>query len=38
MLRGHDIVCISTTDWAEHWQIQQELMTRLADQGNRAGH
>ena len=30
MLRGHDILCISSIDWSEHWQIHHELMTRLA--------
>jgi uncharacterized SAM-binding protein YcdF (DUF218 family)/glycosyltransferase involved in cell wall biosynthesis len=35
MLRGHNILCISSIDWSEHWQIHQELMTRLAAQGNR---
>src|SRR6185369_803175 len=35
MLSGHNILCISSIDWSEHWQIHQELMTRLAAQGNR---
>jgi uncharacterized SAM-binding protein YcdF (DUF218 family)/glycosyltransferase involved in cell wall biosynthesis len=35
MLRGHNILCVSSIDWSEHWQIHQELMTRLAAQGNR---
>src|SRR6185369_10027761 len=35
MLSGHNILCISSIDWSEHWQIHQELMTRLAEQGNR---
>jgi uncharacterized SAM-binding protein YcdF (DUF218 family) len=35
MLRGHDILCISSIDWSEHWQIHHELMARLAAQGNR---
>jgi uncharacterized SAM-binding protein YcdF (DUF218 family) len=35
MFRGHNILCISSIDWSEHWQIHQELMTRLAQQGNR---
>ena len=35
MLRGHDILCISSLDWAEHWQIHHELMSRFAAEGNR---
>ena len=35
MLRGYDILCISSIDWSEHWQIHHELMTRLAASGNR---
>src|SRR5438105_7710152 len=35
MLRDRNILCISSIDWAEHWQIHQELMSRLADAGNR---
>jgi uncharacterized SAM-binding protein YcdF (DUF218 family)/glycosyltransferase involved in cell wall biosynthesis len=35
MLHDHNILCVSSIDWAEHWQIHQELMTRLAAQGNR---
>jgi uncharacterized SAM-binding protein YcdF (DUF218 family)/glycosyltransferase involved in cell wall biosynthesis len=35
MLSGHNILCVSSIDWSEHWQIHQELMTRLAAQGNR---
>src|SRR5262245_14221034 len=35
MLRGHNLLCVSSIDWSEHWQIHQELMTRLAAQGNR---
>lgn len=35
MLSGYDILCISSIDWSEHWQIHHELMARLAAQGNR---
>jgi uncharacterized SAM-binding protein YcdF (DUF218 family)/glycosyltransferase involved in cell wall biosynthesis len=35
MLRNHNILCVSSIDWTEHWQIHQELMSRLADAGNR---
>jgi len=35
MLHDHNILCVSSIDWSEHWQIHQELMTRLAAQGNR---
>ena len=35
MLKGHDIVCISSVDWDFHWQIHHELMSTLAAQGNR---
>ena len=35
MLHDRNILCISSIDWSENWQIHQELMTRLAGQGNR---
>src|SRR3977135_2588903 len=35
MLHARDILCISSIDWSEHWQIHQELMSRLAAAGNR---
>jgi uncharacterized SAM-binding protein YcdF (DUF218 family)/glycosyltransferase involved in cell wall biosynthesis len=35
MLRGHNVLCISSLDWSEHWQIHHELMSRLAADGNR---
>ena len=35
MLRGHDIVCISSIDWDFIWQGHQEIMATLASQGNR---
>jgi len=35
MLHDHNVLCVSSIDWSEHWQIHQELMTRLAAQGNR---
>src|SRR5438034_8452834 len=35
MLRNQNVLCISSIDWSEHWQIHQELMSRLADAGNR---
>jgi uncharacterized SAM-binding protein YcdF (DUF218 family)/glycosyltransferase involved in cell wall biosynthesis len=35
MLRDHNVLCISSLDWSEHWQIHQELMSRLAAEGNR---
>jgi len=35
MLRGHDIVCISSIDWDFIWQIHQQTMATLAEQGNR---
>ena len=35
MLRGRDIVCISSIDWDFIWQGHQEIMATLAGQGNR---
>src|SRR6266850_4412449 len=35
MLRGHDILCISSLDWDAHWQIHHEIMATLAAHGNR---
>ncbi len=30
MLRGHDIVCVSSLDWDAHWTSKQQIMSRLA--------
>ena len=30
MLRGHDIVCVSSLDWDAHWTSKQQIMHRLA--------
>ncbi|PYM03874.1 MAG: hypothetical protein DMD82_15995, partial [Candidatus Rokuibacteriota bacterium] len=35
MLRGRDIVCISSIDWDFIWQGHQQIMSTLAAQGNR---
>ncbi|MCC7418407.1 MAG: YdcF family protein [Acidobacteria bacterium] len=35
MIRGRDIVCISSVDWDFHWQIHHEIMSTLAAGGNR---
>jgi uncharacterized SAM-binding protein YcdF (DUF218 family)/glycosyltransferase involved in cell wall biosynthesis len=35
MIRGQDILCISSLDWDAHWQIHHEIMAALAAQGNR---
>jgi uncharacterized SAM-binding protein YcdF (DUF218 family) len=35
MLRGHDVVCLSTIDWQFIWQGHQEIMSALAANGNR---
>ena len=35
MLKGENIVCISSIDWDFNWQGHQELMSRFARQGNR---
>jgi len=35
MTSGHDILCISSIDWDFIWQGHQEIMARLAAQGNR---
>jgi len=35
MIRGYDILCISSIDWDFIWQGHQEIMTTLAAQGNR---
>lgn len=31
MLRGTDIVCISSLDWEAHWTSKQQIMRRLAE-------
>jgi uncharacterized SAM-binding protein YcdF (DUF218 family)/glycosyltransferase involved in cell wall biosynthesis len=35
MLTGRDIVCISSIDWDFIWQGHQEIMSTLAERGNR---
>lgn len=30
LLNGRDIICISTSDWLDHWGSKQQLMVRLA--------
>lgn len=35
MLKGQDIICISSIDWDFIWQGHQEIMTRFARNGNR---
>ncbi len=35
MLRGYDIICLSTQDWDDLWTRKQRFMLRLARQGNR---
>ncbi len=35
MLKNEDIICISSIDWDFIWQGHQEIMTRLAREGNR---
>lgn len=35
MIRGHDIVCLSSQDWDDLWTRKQRFMQRFARQGNR---
>ena len=35
MLRGKDIICLSSIDWDFMWQAHQEIMATLVEQGNR---
>jgi GT2 family glycosyltransferase/glycosyltransferase involved in cell wall biosynthesis len=35
MIKGRDIVCISSIDWDFNWQGPQEVASRLAEAGNR---
>ena len=35
VLRGHDVVCISSIDWDFIWQGHQQIMSALAAHGNR---
>ena len=35
LLRGHDILCLSSIDWQFIWQGHQEIMSTLAAGGNR---
>ena len=30
VLRGHDIICVSSLDWDAHWTSKQQIMHRLA--------
>ena len=30
-LAGHDIICVSSTDWDVHWGTQQQVLWRLAE-------
>ena len=30
VLRGRDIVCVSSLDWDAHWTSKQQIMHRLA--------
>ncbi len=34
MLRGKQIICLSSIDWDFNWQGHQEIMTRFAGAGN----
>ncbi len=34
MLRGKQIICLSSIDWDFNWQGHQEIMTRFAAAGN----
>ncbi len=35
MMQGRDIVCLSSLDWDAHWTSKQQVMHRLAQEGNR---
>ncbi len=35
MLRGRDVICISSIDWDTHWQIHQQIASSLVAGGNR---
>jgi glycosyltransferase involved in cell wall biosynthesis len=35
MIRGRDVIFISSIDWDAHWQAPQELALRLSEAGNR---
>jgi hypothetical protein len=35
MIRGRDIIFISSIDWDDQWQAPQELALRLSKNGNR---
>ena len=35
MLKGHNILCISSIDWGFVWQGHQEIMSTLAANGNK---
>ena len=35
MLRGRDIICISSIDWDAHWQIHHQIASSLVTAGNR---
>ena len=29
MMRGNDIICMSSLDWGAHWTSKQQIMHRL---------
>jgi uncharacterized SAM-binding protein YcdF (DUF218 family)/glycosyltransferase involved in cell wall biosynthesis len=35
LLRGRDVICISSIDWDTHWQIHQQIAWSLVAAGNR---
>lgn len=35
MLRGRDVICISSIDWDAHWQIHHQIASSLVAAGNR---
>jgi hypothetical protein len=35
MGQGRDVLCVSSIDWDDNWQVHQQLATTLAAQGDR---
>ena len=35
MIQGRDIVCLSFVTWDDHWGTPQQIMSRMAKNGNR---
>ena len=35
---GRDVLCLSSIDWSDNWQVHQQLARALAARGDRVAH